>query len=741
MSNEYAVQIKGVSKVYSLKSKDHSKHKKQFYALKDISFEVKKGDVVGILGTNGSGKSTLSSILSEITCPDKGTVKINGEQALIAINTGLNNQLTGFENIQFKGALLGLSKSRIQEITKGVIEFAELGDFLYQPVKNYSSGMKSRLGFSISICLDPDILIIDEALSVGDKAFADKCIKKFEEFKIQGKTIFFISHSLSQVQSFCTKGLWIEGGKLKEYGPIDEVATEYAKHVENFKRLSNIEKKEYSEKVFQSRVVKMKPKSLKRRVKSIIKKRNKLLYAKLMASLTLITGLIGSGIYSFGMLLNQDNNSDISSTVTMIQDPFKFLVMIEGMDIKEYQDSYRDYLNEYQGKAILDMLSVEINQDGEISITRIPANLQYYYDEFNVYDEIRFINLVENPESVQTSLSEMMSFEWGQSYIITQENLLKSMTNLGIHLEVNGSQIIYEIDGEKILIDYHLYNEETNDLYSQIIKKVANKIKSLEKSDQKNFINQLFINTLGKKEVDILNLLNIGDLSNVFMKTLNVKSRLIQEFIDEEDQYKIVDKSPLEKELIFLNEGSLNENIYLVKLENEIELYIDPEEPDIEEIEEENDETDQYNFDSDNSYIDGSLNESSSGDNSSSSGSNSGGSSNGSNSGGSSNGSNSGGSSNGSNSGGSSNGSNSGDSLNGSNSGGSSNGSNSGGSSNGSNSGDSSNGSNSGDSLNGSNSGDSSNGSNSGDSSNGSNSGDSSSENALGETGDTDQLE
>ena len=133
---------------------------KRFYALKDISFQIPKGEVVGILGTNGSGKSTMSVILAGISEIDEGEMIVNGEQALIAINTGLNQQLTGLENIELKGALLGLSKKRIQEITDGVIEFAEIGDFLYQPVKKYSSGMKSRLGFSINLCLNPDIIIV-----------------------------------------------------------------------------------------------------------------------------------------------------------------------------------------------------------------------------------------------------------------------------------------------------------------------------------------------------------------------------------------------------------------------------------------------------------------------------------------------------------------------------------------------------------------------------------------------------
>ena len=256
MEKECAIEFKQVSKIYSLKSKD-KKHltDKRFYALKKISFRIPKGEVVGILGTNGSGKSTMSIILAGISEVDEGEMIVNGEQALIAINTGLNQQLTGLENIQLKGALLGLSKKRIQEITDGVIEFAEIGDFLYQPVKKYSSGMKSRLGFSINLCLNPDILIVDEALSVGDKGFAQKCIDKMKSLKKEGKTIVFISHSLPQVRDFCDTAMWIEGGMLKEYGEINEVCDHYATYVYYYNSLDNESKKKERDLKFEKRII------------------------------------------------------------------------------------------------------------------------------------------------------------------------------------------------------------------------------------------------------------------------------------------------------------------------------------------------------------------------------------------------------------------------------------------------------------------------------------------------------
>ena len=260
MDNNIAIQFKNVSKIYKLKRKDKLAGKNQkmqyFYALKDLSFEIQKGQVVGILGTNGSGKSTMALVLSGIASPNEGEMIVNGEQALIAINTGLNNQLTGLENIELKGALLGLSKKRINEITEGVIEFAEIGDFLYQPVKKYSSGMRSRLGFAINLCLDPDILIIDEALSVGDKGFAQKCLNKMQELKAQGKTIIFIYHSLPQVRQFCDSALWLEGGKLREYGEINTVCDHYAEYVDYYNGLTDKEKKQERDEKFKERILK-----------------------------------------------------------------------------------------------------------------------------------------------------------------------------------------------------------------------------------------------------------------------------------------------------------------------------------------------------------------------------------------------------------------------------------------------------------------------------------------------------
>lgn len=252
---EYAVEFSHVSKIYKLNKQEKGSKGKMFYALKDISFKIPKQEVVGILGTNGSGKSTMATILAGISAIDEGEMTVNGEQALVAVNLGLNNQLTGLENIKFKGALLGLKPHEVQNIIDGVAEFSELGDFLYQPVKKYSSGMKSRLGFSINLCLDPDIMIVDEALSVGDKAFANKCLDRMRELKDEGKTIVFISHTLAQVKSFCDTAIWIEAGRLNEYGQVNEVCGHYSEYVDYLNSLSKADKKAEVDRKFQERVI------------------------------------------------------------------------------------------------------------------------------------------------------------------------------------------------------------------------------------------------------------------------------------------------------------------------------------------------------------------------------------------------------------------------------------------------------------------------------------------------------
>jgi teichoic acid transport system ATP-binding protein len=246
-----SVSFNNVTKKYKMYKKTSDKlldlalpsgYGKDFFALQNISFWAEKGDIIGIIGVNGAGKSTLSNLISGVVPPSSGSIKVEGDAALISIGAGLNNQLTGRENIELKCLMLGFSKNQIQNLMPEIIEFAEIGDFIDQPVKKYSSGMKSRLGFAISVTIDPDVLVIDEALSVGDKIFAQKCLDKMNSFKERGKTIFFISHSIGQVKEFCQKALWLEAGEIKAYGPVEEVVPQYEKFIKEYKNMSKEEK-------------------------------------------------------------------------------------------------------------------------------------------------------------------------------------------------------------------------------------------------------------------------------------------------------------------------------------------------------------------------------------------------------------------------------------------------------------------------------------------------------------------
>lgn len=252
------VIVKNVYKKYKMHTKSSEKlldvilpggYGEDFYALQDISFIAKKGDVIGLIGVNGSGKSTLSNIISGVIPPTSGTVETIGQTSLIAIASGLNNQLTGRENIELKCLMLGFNKKQIKDMEPDIIEFADIGKFIDQPVKKYSSGMKSRLGFAISVTVNPDILIIDEALSVGDQAFAQKSKNKMFEFKEKGKTIFFVSHSMGQIKEFCEKAIWLEYGEIKQYGPVSEVIPEYEKFLQKYKSMTAAEQKKFREEV------------------------------------------------------------------------------------------------------------------------------------------------------------------------------------------------------------------------------------------------------------------------------------------------------------------------------------------------------------------------------------------------------------------------------------------------------------------------------------------------------------
>jgi lipopolysaccharide transport system ATP-binding protein len=199
-----------------------------FEALKGISFVMREGETVAIIGRNGSGKSTILKIIAGVYRPTSGMVKVSGKvSALIELGAGFHPDLTGRENIILNGLLLGLSKHEIRSREQQILDFAELGDFIDSPVKQYSSGMYARLGFAVATEVDPDVLLIDEILAVGDAPFQEKCLARIHEFRQRGKTIVFVSHDLGAVRRLCPRALLIHGGVVRVDGNADQVLAEY----------------------------------------------------------------------------------------------------------------------------------------------------------------------------------------------------------------------------------------------------------------------------------------------------------------------------------------------------------------------------------------------------------------------------------------------------------------------------------------------------------------------------------
>lgn len=232
---EYAIKVQKVNKEYRLYDRNKDRvldalgiGKSRYHihkALTDMDFSVKKGECVGIIGTNGAGKSTILKIITGVLSPTTGNVEVNGRiSALLELGAGFNDDYTGIENIYLNGTMMGYTKEEVDARLESILEFADIGDYAYQPVKTYSSGMFVRLAFAVAINIDPEILIVDEALSVGDVFFQNKCYKKFEEFKASGKTILFVSHDLSAINKYCDRAILInKGQKVSEGSPKDMI--------------------------------------------------------------------------------------------------------------------------------------------------------------------------------------------------------------------------------------------------------------------------------------------------------------------------------------------------------------------------------------------------------------------------------------------------------------------------------------------------------------------------------------
>jgi len=243
MKDDIVIELNHVSKAYRMYEKksdmakealsiSRKKYHTLYYALRDISLKVRKGEIIGIVGENGAGKSTMLKLLTGVTTPTEGEIKVNGKiSALLELGAGFNPNYTGMENIFLSGVMMGFSHQEMEKKVDDIIKFADIGEFIYQPVRSYSSGMFARLAFAVAINVEPEILIVDETLSVGDMRFQLKCINRMKELMELGTTILFVSHDINILRRFCYNGVWLDKGTMRMVGEINEVADRYSDYL------------------------------------------------------------------------------------------------------------------------------------------------------------------------------------------------------------------------------------------------------------------------------------------------------------------------------------------------------------------------------------------------------------------------------------------------------------------------------------------------------------------------------
>lgn len=463
----HSIIFKNVTKKYKMYDNPKDKLKgvllpdkvgEDFFALQNVSFTAQKGDVIGVIGVNGAGKSTLSNLIAGITSPTSGEIELDGQASLIAINSGLNGQLTGRENIELKCLMLGFSKKETEALLPDIKEFADIGKFIDQPVKNYSSGMKSRLGFAISININPDVLVIDEALSVGDQTFASKCLDKMNEFKERGKTIFFISHSIGQVKKFCSKALWLEAGMVKAYGTIEEVVPEYQSFLKEYKAMSKEEKLQFKKKINEKRSkLAEKPRVTEGTEKEeflVTSRVSRSKYhkrkAKNIFGLLIILTLVGVGLFT-GYNLNLIDKFFTDSASKKVVDSNSNMVEPSNKAVSDNNDSYATETQK-EHKNVVQFVNVrsayvrtehELNSEAaSVASFGSPYKvIETYSDEDNdmewlkvtsaISDEetgwissklLSHINQPSSEEDLEKNLTELFGFDVNQKMEILGEN-------------------------------------------------------------------------------------------------------------------------------------------------------------------------------------------------------------------------------------------------------------------------------------------------------------------------------
>lgn len=461
------VSFHDVSKKYSLTTSKKekiidmffpNKSKSSFYGVRNISFDVLEGETIGFVGINGSGKSTMSNLLARMIPPTSGEIDMDGQPSLIAIAAGLNNSLTGKDNIYLKCLMMGFTKKEIEEMYDSIVEFADIGEFIDQPVKNYSSGMKSRLGFAISIHNDPDILIIDEALSVGDQTFYQKCVDRINEFKKQGKTIFFVSHSIGQIEKICDRVIWMHYGELKMFDETKVVVAEYKKFIDRFNKLTKEEKATYQSrhkegrkrplesKDNSSRLISKSSKSRKGNTTGIMSK----IQLSILAVMMLLSGaslfidqplkmIASAKLFTKEAVTVNDSENDQSVKETVWEK-----VNTEGIILNEETTLYTD---DSLKKAAELKLSFG-NSVGFIAQNANVAKIEYENEQYFINkEEVSSINR-ESGEVITSRFAPHFSETVQSSY----EFLLAFMGSSAIDLEenVNGGEMT-EIQGQSAL--------------------------------------------------------------------------------------------------------------------------------------------------------------------------------------------------------------------------------------------------------------------------------------------------
>ncbi len=432
------IKVKNISKIYKLYTdpKDRmkealhpfrKKYHTDFYALKDISFNVKKGETIGIIGKNGAGKSTLLKILTGVLTPSSGNYEVKGKIAsLLELGAGFNPELSGMENIYFNGSIIGYTKEDMDKKLQDILDFADIGEFIHQPVKTYSSGMYVRLAFAIAINVDPEVLIVDEALSVGDMRFQLKCFRKLEEIKNNGTTILFVTHDTGAVINHCDKAIWLHDGKVKELGKPESVC----KHYMSFMAYGEeTEVKSASETSSPSDEGEM---SIGQRGLGEVEKNNKIPWQSV------------AGCESFG-----EGGAEITDVAFYDAETGKSLEMVEGgeevcFSIKGVSNSdipgfiFGFMINDSQGNHVAGMNTLAMNKNININNEKFLATFSFIFPKFCNGNYMFMTSVAEGTQSNHIQLHwihDALEFKVFSQRKLAELDILLEMDNVYFRLD------------------------------------------------------------------------------------------------------------------------------------------------------------------------------------------------------------------------------------------------------------------------------------------------------------------